>query len=85
MKEVSARFYLPVISQAKGQTICLLTQVYKGYMDNVWLTHSCFIRFPSEIVVCIYDTFENNLGIKSNYTKYLKENCGRCPDEPFLH
>ena len=36
------------------------------------LTHWCF-RVPLEIVVWIYDTFNNNLGIKIELTKYFKE------------
>ena len=29
----------------------------------------------SEIVVWIYDTFDNNFGIENDFAKYLKENC----------
>ena len=30
---------------------------------------------PLEIVVWIYDTFDNNLGIENDFTKYLKRSC----------
>ena len=32
------------------------------------------------IVVWIDDTFENNLRIENDFTKYLKESCWLCPD-----
>ena len=35
------------------------------------LTHKCL----REIVVWIYDTFDNNLEIKDDFEKYLKEYC----------
>ena len=38
------------------------------------LTHSG-LRVPLEIVVWIDDIFENNIGIKNDFTKYLKESC----------
>ena len=31
-------------------------------------------------VVWIYDTFENNSGIKMKFAKYLKESCWLSPD-----
>ena len=37
-------------------------------------THSC-LRVPLEIVVCIYDTFDNNFGSGKDIIKYLKESC----------
>ena len=39
------------------------------------ITHSCFKRVPQEIVVWIFDTFDNNFGIKDDFIKYLKESC----------
>ena len=33
------------------------------------------LRDPLEIIVCYSDTFQNNLGIKQKFTKYLKESC----------
>ena len=38
------------------------------------LTHKC-LRVSHEIVVWIYDTFSNKIGIKNDFTKYLKESC----------
>ena len=29
-----------------------------------------------EIIVCIYDTFDINLGIKNNFMKYMRGSCG---------
>ena len=37
------------------------------------------LRVHSEIVVWIYDTFDNNFEIKNDFTKYLKESCWLCP------
>ena len=39
------------------------------------LTHSCFRGYP-EIVVWIFDTFDNNFEIKDDFTRYFKESCG---------
>ena len=36
------------------------------------LTHIC-MGVPPEIVVWIYDTFDNKLEIDKNFTNYLKE------------
>ena len=33
------------------------------------------LRVPLEGIVCYFRTFENNLGIKQTFTKYLKESC----------
>ena len=33
------------------------------------------LRVPLENIVCHFHTFENNLGIKQKFTKYLKESC----------
>ena len=41
------------------------------------LTHS-YVRDPHDNVVWIYDTFDNNLGIKNYLTRYLKEICQQC-------
>ena len=42
-------------------------------MDTM-LTYSCF-KVTQEVVVWIQDTFDNNLGIKNDFTKYLMESC----------
>ena len=41
---------------------------------NGSLTHTC-LRVPLEIVVWIYNTFDDNLGIKKDFIKHLKESC----------
>ena len=33
---------------------------------------------PLKIVVCIYDTFENNSELKHEFTTYLKKTCILC-------
>ena len=33
------------------------------------------LRAPPESIVCYFHTFENNLGIKRKFKKYLKESC----------
>ena len=33
---------------------------------------------PLEIVVCIYDIFENNYELKHEFTTYLKKTCVLC-------
>ena len=33
------------------------------------------LRVPPESIVCYSHTFENNLGMKEKFTKYLKESC----------
>ena len=38
-------------------------------------TNSCS-RVPQEIVVWIYDTFDNNFSIENDFTKYFKTSCG---------
>ena len=38
------------------------------------LTHLC-LRVTLEIVVRIFDTSDNNLGIKNDFTKYFKKSC----------
>ena len=38
------------------------------------LTHLC-LRVPTENVVWILDTFDNNFWIENDLTKYLKESC----------
>ena len=34
-------------------------------------------------VVCVFDTFDNNLEIKNAFRKYLKETCEKCLDKHF--
>ena len=42
------------------------------------------LRFPLESIVCFSNTFDNNLGIKQKFIKYLKESC--CvASKTFLH
>ena len=36
-----------------------------------------------EIVVWIFDTFDNNFENENNCTKYLKESCRWCSDQDF--
>ena len=46
------------------------------------LTHSCpDISLTS--VVCTYNTFENYLRIRHDFTKYLKKSCGLGSDQYF--
>ena len=33
------------------------------------------LKVPLESIVCHFHTFENNLGIKQKFIKYLKESC----------
>ena len=44
------------------------------YYKMNFLNHS-HSRVPLENIVCHFHTFENNLGIKQKFTKYLKESC----------
>ena len=37
-------------------------------------------RAPLDIVVWIYNTFADNLEIKNDFIKYLKESCWLCSD-----
>ena len=46
-------------------------------------THSC-LEIPWNIDVWNYSSFENNFGIKLNFTKYLKGSCGLGFDQHFL-
>ena len=48
------------------------------------LTRLCFSA-PLQIVVWIYDTFDDNFGNKNDKTKYLKESCRKSSDEYFSH
>ena len=50
--------------------------------QNDILTHS-YLSIPLEIVVWIYDTFDNNFWIKNYFSKYLKEICWYCFDKHF--
>ena len=45
-----------------------------GYRSQKYLTQSC-LKVPLEIVVWIYDTFENKLRFQNYFTTYLKESC----------
>ena len=46
----------------------------RGKLYSGLLTHE-YLRGPPEVVVWIYDTFDNNLEIENGFTKYLKESC----------
>ena len=41
------------------------------------------LRVSLESIVCYFHTFENNLGIKEKFTKYLKESCCLASDQHF--
>ena len=41
------------------------------------------LGIPLAIIVCYSNTFENNLGIKQKFTKYLKESCCMASDQHF--
>ena len=41
------------------------------------------LRLPKESILCYSHTFENNLGIKQKYKKYLKESCYLVNDQHF--
>ena len=43
------------------------------------------LRVPLEGIFCYSHTFENNLGIKLKFTKYLRESCKYGTWSPFLH
>ena len=42
---------------------------------NLSFVNPFTLRDPLEIIVCYSDTFQNNLGIKQKFAKYLKESC----------
>ena len=42
--------------------------------------HPLMPRRSSQIVICIFDNFDNNFVIKTDFTKYLKERCGHSSD-----
>ena len=46
-------------------------------VQGAHLIHYC-IRIPSEIVVWIYATFDNNFEIVNAFTKYLNDSCRLC-------
>ena len=50
----------------------------RGKQDNVALLSINNQKVPLEIVVWIYDTFDNNFVIKNDLTTYLKESCWLC-------
>ena len=39
------------------------------HFNHIW------VRVPPEIVVWIYDTYDNNFEIVNDFTKYLLESC----------
>ena len=41
------------------------------------------LRGALETIVCFSHTFDNNLGIKRKFTKYLKESCCLASDQHF--
>ena len=48
------------------------------------LFNSLTLRDPLESVVCYSYTFEDNLGIKQKFAKYLKESCCVASDKHFF-
>ena len=54
------------------------------YHFEYWLQYlTPFLRVPLEIVVWIFDTFDNNLGSENNFTKHWTENWLWCSDYQF--
>ena len=45
--------------------------------------HIISLRVPLESIVCYSHTFENNMGIKLRFRKYLKESCCMASDQHF--
>ena len=41
------------------------------------------LKVSPETVVWNYGIFDNNFGIKNDFTKYLKESSWSCPDQDF--
>ena len=41
------------------------------------------LKISSRNIVCCFHTFENNLGMKRNFTKYFKEICCLSSDQHF--
>ena len=41
------------------------------------------LRVPLKSIICYFHTFKNNLGIKRNFIKYLKESCCMASDYHF--
>ena len=50
---------------------------------ELWEEHINPLILPSEIVVWIYDTFDDNFEIENSFTKYLKESCSWSSDWHF--
>ena len=53
-------------------------------LNNVTFINTFTLRVTVESIVCYSHTFENNLGIKGNLKKYLKESCWLASDQHFL-
>ena len=61
------------------------TVIYSQYHIKIWLDYlklqvrihfnTFMLKSSSETAVWIYDKYENNLGSKIDFTKYLKESC----------
>ena len=49
----------------------MYTLAYEPITTQLYLTHSC-LRVPLKTVVWIYDTFDNNLGIKNSFTQKIQ-------------
>ena len=43
--------------------------------QGIYLINPFTLRVSLEIIVCYFLTFENNLGIKEKFSKYLKGSC----------
>ena len=59
-------------------------QVLPGVGD-MWVTpvNPFTLKSSSRNILCYFHTFENNLGLKQNFTKYLKEICSLSSDQHF--
>ena len=71
-------------------SICGLVSIhYKIHLrhlygcDHLVLINPFTLRGALETIVCYSHTFDNNLGIKRKFTKYLKEICCLAADQHF--
>ena len=55
--------------------------VEEGVGMGVEVVNPLTLRGALETIVCYSHTFENNLGIKRKFTKYLKESCSMASDQ----
>ena len=52
------------------------------HCEHLWV-NPFTLKSSSGNIVCYFHTFENNLGLKRNFTKYLKEICFLSSDQHF--